>query len=140
MTVKLNVQHDFPLYEKRPELIFTPTGKAIDEINMESVLSGKVTSDDCRISPETLEYQAQIAESMGNWQVANNFRRAAELCKIPDSLILETYNLMRPYRSTEKELINRAEVLESKYNAKIIAGFLRETAEIYKQKNMLKNE
>lgn len=140
MSEKLHVNNDFPLYEKRPELIFTPTGKAIDEINIESVLSCKVTADDCRISAQTLEFQAQIAESMGNWQIANNFRRAAELTNLPDSMILEIYNLMRPYRSTEKELLNIAEELELTYKAKITAAFLRETAEVYKSRIMLKEE
>jgi propanediol dehydratase small subunit len=75
---KLNANLDYPLYEKHPELIKTQTGKLIEEINMENILSGKVTPADCRISAETLIYQAEIQESFGNPQVGANFRRAAE--------------------------------------------------------------
>ncbi|MCG8482014.1 MAG: diol dehydratase small subunit [Clostridia bacterium] len=129
---------DYPLYEKRPDLIYTPTGKGINEINMDRVLSDKITPDDCKISAGTLEYQAQIAESMGNWQIADNFRRAAELTNIPDKRILEIYNLMRPFRSTKKELLDIAEELEKKYGATRNANFIREAAEIYEKRELIK--
>jgi propanediol dehydratase small subunit len=129
---------DYPLYEKRPELIKTPAGKSVNEITIENVLTGKVTSEDCKISAETLEYQAQIAESVGNFQIAGNFRRAAELTGIPDNRILEIYNCMRPYNSTEQELLDIAEELEKKYNANINAALLRETAEVYKDRKLLR--
>ncbi|MGL4484079.1 MAG: diol dehydratase small subunit, partial [Anaerovoracaceae bacterium] len=88
---KLNYVRDYPLSEKRKELIETPTGKKVDEITMENLLQGKISSQDCRISAKTLEYQAQIAESAFNTQVAENFRRAAELTAFPDEKVLEIY-------------------------------------------------
>ena len=86
---KLDANKDYPLSEKRPEMIYSPTGKKFSEITMEDVLAGKVGAEDCRISAKTLEYQAQIAESANNLQVADNFRRAAELTQLSDENVLE---------------------------------------------------
>lgn len=135
---KLNAKVDYPLYEKRPELIRTQTGKVVDDINLENILSGKVTPADCRISAQTLEYQAQIEDSVGNPQVAGNFRRAAEMTRIPDDRIIKIYNKMRPHVSTKAELLAIAEELETKYDAKINGALLREAAEVYEERKMLR--
>lgn len=136
--VKLDAVKDYPVYEKHPDLIKTQTGKTVDEINMDSILSGKLTPDDCKISADTLEYQAQIQESFGNPQVAANFRRAAEMTRIPDERILEIYNCMRPNVSTKEELLEIAGELETKYDAKINAALIKEAAEVYESRNMLR--
>ncbi len=73
---------DYPLTSKRKGDIKTPTGKALEDITLEKVLSGEINADDIRISPETLEMQAQIAESMNRDAIARNFRRAAELIRV----------------------------------------------------------
>jgi propanediol dehydratase small subunit len=138
MTEKLDALKDYPIYEKRPELIQTQTGKSVDEINIENILSGKVTPDDCRISAQTLEYQAQIEESAGNPQIAANFRRAAEMTRIPDERIIQIYNRMRPHVSTKEELLAIAEELETKYDAKINGALLRETVEVYEDRMMFR--
>jgi len=135
---RLDANQYYPLYEKHPELIKTQTGKAIDEINMENILSGKVTPADCRISAETLIYQAEIQESFGNPQVGANFRRAAEMTRIPDERILQIYNRMRPHVSTKEELLAIADELETKYEARINAALLRETAAVYEERNMFR--
>ena len=135
---KLNAKVDYPLYEKRPELIRNQTGKVVDDINLENILSGKVTPADCRISAQTLEYQAQIEDSVGNPQVAGNFRRAAEMTRIPDDRIIKIYNKMRPHVSTKAELLAIAEELETKYDAKINGALLREAAEVYEERKMLR--
>lgn len=135
---KLNANLDYPLYEKHPELIKTQTGKSVDEINIDNILSGKVTPADCRISAETLIYQAEIQESFGNPQVGGNFRRAAEMTRIPDERILQIYNRMRPHVSTKEELLAIADELETKYDAKINAALLRETAEVYEARKLLR--
>lgn len=137
---KLDALKDYPIYEKRPELIKTQTGKSVDEINIEGIISGKITAADCRISAETLEYQAQIEESAGNPQVAANFRRAAEMTRIPDDRILSIYNCMRPNVSTKKELLDIAEELETAYDAKINAALVREAAQVYEERKMLRKE
>ena len=136
---KLNVKHDYPLADKRPELIRTPTGKKIDEITMEQVLEGNVKIEDCRISDRTLEYQAQIAESAGNRQMAANLRRAAELTGFPDERVLEIYGALRPFRSTKEELLQIADELEAK-GAVINAAFVRQAADVYEKRKKLKGD
>ncbi|SHF00823.1 diol dehydratase small subunit [Clostridium fallax] len=131
---------DYPLATKRPESIKTPTGMSLQDITLEKVLSGEVKPEDVRISPETLEMQAQIAEGMNRDAIARNFRRAAELIKVPDDRILEIYNALRPYRSTKEELLAIAEELETVYGAKVNASFVREAVEVYEQRKKLREE
>jgi propanediol dehydratase small subunit len=84
--------------------------------------------------------QAEIADGVGRTQFANNLRRAAELTVIPDKRILQIYNALRPYRSTKAELLAIAEEMETQYNAKINAAFVREAAGVYERRNRLKAE
>lgn len=51
----------------------------MEDITLEQVINGEIKPEDVRISRETLEMQAQIAESMNRDAVARNFRRASEL-------------------------------------------------------------
>ncbi|WP_019152640.1 diol dehydratase small subunit [Robertmurraya massiliosenegalensis] len=138
--VKVDAKKDYPLGEKRPELIKTPTNKSLDQITLQGVIDGVVTPEDVRIAPETLELQAQVAESMGRKPLAQNFRRAAELIAVPDGRILEIYNALRPYRSTKEELLAIAEELEQKFNAKMNAKLVREAAEVYEKRDRLKKD
>lgn len=136
---RLHVKKDYPLADKRPELILTPTGKKIDQITMEQVLEGNVTIDDCRISDRTLEYQAQISESAGNSQMAANLRRAAELTAFSDERVLEIYGALRPFRSTKEQLLKIAEELEAK-GAVLNAAFVRQASEVYQKRKKLKGD
>ena len=139
MTERLNAKKDYPLADKKPELIFTPTGKKMGEITMESVLAGDIKIDDCRISAQTLEYQAQISESAGNKQMAANLRRAAELTLFPDERVLEIYGALRPFRSTKEDLIEIVDELEEK-GATLNADFIRQAIEVYQRRNKLKGD
>lgn len=134
---KLGVK-DYPLIQKRKDLIKTKTGKNIDDINIENVIAGKISPDDIKITQDVLLYQAQIAESVGRTQFAKNLRRAAELTAVPDERVLEIYNALRPYRSTKEELIAIADELENKYNAKLNAAHVREAADVYEKRGRLK--
>lgn len=136
---KLNVKKDYPLADKRPELILTPTGKKIDEITMDQVLEGNVKIEDCRISDQTLEYQAQIAESAGNRQMAANLRRAAELTAFSDERVLEIYGALRPFRSSKEDLLKIADELDAK-GAVLNAAFVRQAAEVYEKRRKLKGD
>jgi len=135
---KLNAKNDYPLGTKRPELIKSATGKSLDDITLDNALAGKLGFDDITISPDTLEYQAQVAESIHRPNLAGNFRRAAEMTRIPNERLLEMYNMLRPRRVTKQELLDMANELESKYQAKICAGLVREAAEVYEKRNCLK--
>ena len=129
---------DYPLGVKKPDLIKTPTGKSMKDVTLEGVISGDVTTNDVRITPETLEMQAQVAESRGRTAFAKNLRRAAELIPIPDERLLEMYNALRPYRSTKEEMLEMARELETKYNAKISAALVYEAAAVYEARGRLK--
>ncbi len=136
----LNPDRDYPLASKRPELLKSPTGKKLSDITLENVMNGDVKSQDVRIAPETLRMQAEIADGVGRTQFGDNLRRAAELTAIPDERILQIYNALRPYRSTRAELITIADELDTKYNAKINAAFVREAAGVYERRNRLRAE
>ena len=131
---------DYPLGEKRPELLKSPTGKTLKEITLDKVMDGSVNASDVRISPETLELQAQVADSVGRDAFAKNLRRAAELIAVPDERILEIYNALRPYRSTKQELLEIADELRNKYGALVNAAFVKEAAEVYEQRNRLRQD
>ncbi len=131
-------RNDYPLAQKRSDLIKTKSGKGLKDINIDNVLNGSISSEDIKITPEVLLYQAQIAESVGRHQFAKNLRRAAELAVVPDSRVLEIYNALRPYRSTKQELLDIADELENKYDAKICAALVREACGVYEKRGRLK--
>ena len=131
---------DYPLSKKKADTVKSATGKRLDEFTIENVMSGQVGAADCRIAPETLEMQAQIAESVNRDSFARNLRRASELIAVPDARILEIYNSLRPYRSTKAELIAIAEELENKYKAVVNAQFIREAAELYEKRDRLRKD
>lgn len=128
----------YPLGEKRKDLVKTPTNKTLDDITLENVMNGSITIKDVSITPDTLELQAQIAESAGRPAIARNFRRAAELTKVSDKRVLEIYNALRPFRSTKAELLAIADELEKEYGAKINAAYVREAADVYEKRKKLK--
>lgn len=128
----------YPLGEKMPEKVKSATGKVLADFSLEKVKSGELKAEDFRIAPDTLEMQAQVAESVDREALARNMRRAAELIAVPDERLLEVYNSLRPYRSTKAELYGIAEELESKYQCKINAAFIREAADVYEKRGRLK--
>ena len=139
-TKRFDPKKDYPLASRRPDLVSTLTGKGFQDINLENVVSGKIDAQEIRIRPETLELQAQVAEKHGRPQLALNFRRAAELTRIPDEEVLKIYNALRPGRSTKKELLIMAKEIEKKYQAKINASFIREAVKVYEKRELLRKE
>ena len=91
----------YPLGEKAPERIRAANGRPLSEFSFEKLKSGELQAEDFRIAPQTLELQAQVAESAGRDALARNMRRAAELIAVPDDELLEVYGALRPYRSTK---------------------------------------
>jgi propanediol dehydratase small subunit len=133
----LNAKRDYPLATKRPDLVQSATGVSLNEITLDKVVAGQIKFEDIKTRPETLEYQAQIAESAGRPSLASNLRRAAEMTRIPDARVLEIYNALRPYRSTKQQLLDIAEELGSQYQATICAAHVREAAEVYERRGRL---
>ena len=66
-----------------------------------------------------------------------NFARAAELVDVPDDVILKMYDKLRPNRSTKAELVEMAQELLEKYNAKNCAKLVIEAAEVYEKRGVL---
>lgn len=119
---------DYPLAERMPERLKTPSGLAFQDISLEAVLEGKVNMEDLRVTPEALELQAQVAEAAGRAQLAQNLRRAAELVALPEDQILEIYKALRPGRASRQALIALADDLEERYQAGRCAELIREAA------------
>jgi propanediol dehydratase small subunit len=129
----------YPLKEKHPNIIKSKSHKSLNEITLEAIVSGEVTSEDIKISKEVLVLQAEVARQEGKIQLAQNFIRSAELINIPDSRILEIYNMLRPYRSTEEELKALSMELKNQYDAQVCADFIEETLHVYKKRDLLKH-
>ncbi|MDR0298224.1 MAG: diol dehydratase small subunit [Streptococcaceae bacterium] len=140
LSVETMTRQDYPLYQKHPELVESTTGKSINEITLEKILSGEISGKDMRITKETLRRQGDIAKNAGRMALKGNFDRAAELTALPDARVLEIYGALRPYRSTKADLLAIADELENKYNAKINAAFVREAAEHYEGRKKLKGD
>lgn len=129
---------DYPIGEKRPELIKSASGKALEDLTLEGVIDGSLTAADFRIRKETLELQAQVADSVNRKTFGMNLRRAGELIPVPDARLLEIYNALRPYRSTKAELYAIADELINEYGATVSGNFVKEAADVYEKRGRLK--
>jgi propanediol dehydratase small subunit len=119
---------DYPLAEKMPERLRTPTGLRFQDITLEAVLAGEVRMEDLRVTAEALELQAQVAGAAGRPQLAENLRRAAELVDVPEEQILRIYNALRPGRASPAEVMQLADEIERRYRATRCASLIREAA------------
>ncbi len=114
------------------------SGRRLNELRIEDVLRGELSSEDFRISAETLRSQAQAALDAGYRQVAENLLRAAELTRLSNEEVLNIYDKLRPGRTTYPEMKTIAERLESDFNAPLTATFIREAAEVYLKRGIVK--
>ena len=128
---------DYPLAEKRPELIKGPRGKPLADVTLDRLLSGAVEMEDLRITPEALRLQAEIARAAKRPMLADNFERAAEMVDIPQDVIMATYELLRPGRTKDKApLLEAARRLREDYGAERMARFVEEAAEVYERRGL----
>lgn len=135
---KYTAQEDYPLYEKHYEDIRTATGKGLKDFTLDAILNGEIQPEDCRISAETLERHAQLEESVGNFQIAAELRRSAEMTRIPDNRIMEIYNALRPRMSNKETLKEIIEELKTNYNAPQCAAFIEDAIKVYEKRNMFR--
>ena len=98
---------DYPLAEKRPEIVRGKRGKGLDEITLDALLEDRVTLEDLRITAAALRQQAEIARAAGRDTLAANFERAAELVDVPQDTIMRIYELLRPGRAQSQERASR---------------------------------
>ena len=136
MSDKLDIE-DYPLSEKRPELIAGQRGKKLSDITLDALVSGEVQMEDLRITSEALHYQADIARAAGRPTLGENFERGAELVAVPGKVIMEIYELLRPGRAAERSvLIEAAKRLRRDYGAAKLADFIEEAADVYERRGL----
>lgn len=119
---------EYPLSEKTPGRLRTPSGLKFEDITLDAVLAREVGMEDLRVTSDALELQAQVAESAGRPQLAENLLRAAELVDVPEETILEIYRALRPGRSNPASLHALADDLVARYGARRCAALIREAA------------
>ncbi|MGH6908308.1 MAG: diol dehydratase small subunit [Aestuariivirga sp.] len=128
---------DYPLAETDPAGVKGKRGKALAEITLDRVISGEVTMEDLRITPEALHAQAEIARAAGRPTLAENFERGAELVEVPQDIIMAAYELLRPGRATSKQQLNdMARTLRETHKAERIAQFIEEAASTYDERGL----
>jgi len=128
---------DYPLGTRRPDLVRTPGGLALDELTLDALRAGSLDASEMRATAETLRLQGEVARAAGRSELAANLDRAAELTVVPAEVILEIYTELRPHRSTSDQLEQLAERLEREFGATLTAAFVREAKEVYAARNLL---
>ncbi len=130
---------DYPIAEKRPDTVRARSGKALEDITLDAVVAGEVDMADLAIHPETLLRQAEIARAAGRPTLAQNFERAADLVGVPQDLVMQAYEILRPGRARSKaEILAVAETLRTAYGAARIADFMAEAAEVYDKRGLFR--
>ena len=130
---------DYPLAEKRREIVRGKRGKGLDELTLDALLQDRVTIEDLRITDAALRRQAEIARAAGRGTLAANFERGAELVEVPQDTIMRIYELLRPGRvQSQQELLAAARELRDQYGAKSMAAFVEEAAAVYERRGLFK--
>ena len=68
--------------------------------------------------------------------MAANLLRAAELTDVPNDELLKIYEMLRPERASFDELTRLADYLETTYGARENAAFIREAADVYRERGL----
>jgi propanediol dehydratase small subunit len=129
--------NDYPIGARRPDLVRTATGIALEELTLDGLREGRLDADDLRAAPDTLRRQSAVALAAHRPQLAENLARAAELAAVPAETILEIYTALRPGRSTAAQLEEWAERLESAYAAPLTAALVRDARAAYAERKLL---
>jgi propanediol dehydratase small subunit len=129
----------YPISEKAPEAAVSASGMPLNGLTLEAVVSGQVGPADIRISADVLRMQAGISRAAGRDRLALNLERAAELVAVPQEIILETYEMLRPGRLPDPTLLSeRADMLRRDYGAHTIAALLDEAVVVYRRRNLFR--
>jgi propanediol dehydratase small subunit len=137
VTGKRLTTNDYPLAEKRPDLVRTRGGKKLDDLTLAALEAGEVALEDLRITPRALRQQAEIALAAGRPTLARNFERASELVDVPQDVILRIYELLRPGRAKgTADLLDAAQLLRETYKAERMAAFIEEAAQVYERRGL----
>lgn len=130
----------YPLAENAADELHDGRGRPFAELTLEAVLAGDVTMEDLRITPDALRRQAGIARGAGRMALAMNLERGAELVDVPQEVIMQTYELLRPGRAASRaELLEQAAFLRRAHGAEAIAAFLETAARHYHRRGILRD-
>ena len=125
----------YPLIDQA-EGLRAASGRPLNEVTLDALEDLSIA--DVQISPDTLRAQAEIARAAGFRQLATNLARAAELTAVPNAVLLRMYELLRPQRASHAELLALADELEQRYAAVENAQMVREAAEVYRARGLVK--
>jgi propanediol dehydratase small subunit len=114
------------------------SGRSLNDITLDAAAAGELSSADLQIKAETLRAQAAVARQAGYPQLAENLTRAAELTAVPNEELLKMYETLRPGRATHAEMLALAERLEQHYHAPVNADLVREAAQVYLARGLVK--
>jgi propanediol dehydratase small subunit len=128
----------YPLIDHAAEQLHAISGRPLDGITVGAAAAGELAIQDLQISADTLRAQAAIAREAGYTQLAANLARAAELTGVPNAEVLSMYEQLRPGRASYGELIELATRLEQTYSAPENAMLVREAAEAYRARGLLR--
>lgn len=129
----------YPVSEKAQDRATSASGLPLGRLTLEEVVAGRIGAGDIRISAEALRLQADIARAAGRDRLALNLERAAELVSVPQDVILETYEMLRPGRVTDPTLLSaRAEMLRRDYGAHAVAALIDEAVAVYARRNLFR--
>ncbi|WP_176559329.1 diol dehydratase small subunit [Rubellimicrobium roseum] len=118
----------------------TRSGRPLEDVTVEALRAGTVAPSDLAIHAETLLRQARIAEERGYRQLARNYRRAAELTRIPDAMLAGIYDRLRPRRSSYVELLTLAQEMAALHDAPETGAYIRAAAEAYRDEGLLRSD
>ncbi|MBZ0292199.1 MAG: propanediol dehydratase small subunit PduE [Anaerolineae bacterium] len=129
-------EYQYPLMDHHGDELEAASGRKLDEVTLENL--DALEPGDIQVRAETLHAQAAIAREAGFTQLAANLTRAAELTAVPNDELLQMYDLLRPGRASEATLQALAERLEYLYHATETAAMVREAADAYRARGLLR--
>ena len=129
----------YPLYDNEGDTLQAANGRPLRDVTIEAALDGSLSIEDLQVHRSALLAQAEIARTAGYVPLAQNFARAAELTVVPRGEIIEMYNVLRPGRARREELDALADRLEQQFEAPLCAAMVREAAEVYTARGMLRH-
>ncbi len=128
----------YPLREHATDELRAASGRPLTELTEEALDAGELSITDLQISAEALRAQATVARRAGYTQLAANLERAAELTVVPNAEVLRMYDMLRPGRATHEQLVALADELRERYHAQECAAFVREAAEVYLRRGLVR--
>jgi len=132
-----NLDAIYPVGEKQPDRVRTRNGRPLRDLTLDNLLAGHVAASDFGITAEGLRLQAAIAERAGRPNLAQSLRRGAELVEIPDDVLLDVYERLRPGRAQSADDIRAAaDQLRDTYGAKETASLLEGAALVYERRGI----